>query len=103
MNLCLTYEWNFVYVCSLFLVGNDKSISKHQNVQDKKFWKLCNFVVRDVSSDPEQVIYNFWSHILTEAEKSKVKAPKPKVCKPVEDHVHLFILFCWPLTHQHMI
>ena len=31
--------------------------------------KLCNSVVKEVSHIPEQVIYNFSSHILTEAEK----------------------------------
>ena len=59
----------FHHVCALFLVSNDRSISKHQNIQDKKFCKLSNSVVGDVSHDPEQVIHNFSSHILTEAEK----------------------------------
>ena len=54
----------------LFLVGNIRSISKHQNIQDKKFCKLSNSVVGDLSHDPEHVIHNFSSHILTEAEKS---------------------------------
>ena len=60
---------DFHHVCNLFLVGNDKSISKHQNIQNKKFCKLSNSVV-DVSYDPEQLIYNFSSHILTEAKKT---------------------------------
>ena len=64
-------KWiDFHHVCNLFLVGNDKSISKHQNIQNKKFCKLSNSVLGDVSHDPEQVIHNFSSHILTEAEKS---------------------------------
>ena len=46
------------------------SISKHQNIQDKKFCKLSNSVVGDASHDPEQVIHNFSCHILTEAKKS---------------------------------
>ena len=61
---------DFHHVCNLFLVGNDRSISKHQNIQDKKFCKLSNSVVGDASHDPEQVIHNFSSHILTEAKKS---------------------------------
>ena len=65
-------KWiDFHHVCNLFLVGsNDRSISKHQNIQNKEFCKLSNSVVGDVSHGPEQVIYNFSSHILTEAEKS---------------------------------
>ena len=54
----------------MILVGNDRSIFKHQNIQDKQFCKLSNSVVGDVSHDPEQVIHNFSSHILTGAEKS---------------------------------
>ena len=70
-ELMFKLKWtDFHRVCNLFLVGNDRSISKHQNIQDKKSCKLSNYVVGDVSHDPEQVIYNFSSHILTEAEKS---------------------------------
>ena len=51
-------KWiDFLHVCNLFLVGNDRTISKHQNIQDKKFCKLSNSVVGDVSHDPEQVIF----------------------------------------------
>ena len=64
-------KWfDFHHVCNIFLVGNDRSISKHQNIQDKKFFKLSNSVVGDVSHDPELVIHNFSSRILTEAEKT---------------------------------
>ena len=49
---------------------NYRSISKHQNIQDKKFCRLSNSVVGDVSHDPEQVIHNFSSHFLNEVEKS---------------------------------
>ena len=70
-ELMFKLKWiDFHHVCNLFLVGNDRSISKHQNIQDKKFCKLSNSVVGDVSHDPEQVIHSFSSHSLTEAEKS---------------------------------
>ena len=70
-ELMFKLKWiDFHHVCNLFLVGNDRSISKHQNIQDKKICRLSNSVVGDVSHDPEQVILNFSSHILTEAEKS---------------------------------
>ena len=70
-ELMFRLKWiDFHHVCNLFLVGNDRSISKHQNIQDKKFCKLSNSAVGDVSHDLEQVIHNFSSHILTEAEKS---------------------------------
>ena len=57
-------------VCNLFLTGNDKSISKNQKIQDKKFCKLSSFVREKVSHDPEKVIYSFSKHNLTEVEKS---------------------------------
>ena len=56
---------------TIFLFGNGRSISKHQNIQDKVFYKPSNSVVGYVSHDPEKVIiHNFSSHILTDAEKS---------------------------------
>ena len=71
-ELIFKLKWiDFHHVCNLFLTGNDKSISKHQNIQDKKFGKLSSFVGEKVlSHDPEKVIYNFSKHNLTEAEKS---------------------------------
>ena len=48
-ELMFKLKWtDFHYVSNLFLVGNDRSISKHQNIQDKKFCKLSNSVVGDV-------------------------------------------------------
>ena len=65
---------NFHHVCNLFLVGNYRSISKHQNIQQqKKISELSNSVAGDVSYDPELVIHNFSSHILTEAEKTVLR------------------------------
>ena len=55
---------------TIFLFGNDRSTFKHQNIQDKVFCKLSNSVVGYVSHEPEKVIHNFSSHILTDAEKS---------------------------------
>ena len=68
-EVMLKLKWiDFHHVWNLFLVVNDKSISKHQNIKDRKFCKLSNSVIRDLSYDPEQVIHNFSSHILNEAE-----------------------------------
>ena len=57
-ELMFKLKWiTFHHVCNLFLVGNDRSISKHENIEHKKFCKLSNSVVGDVSHDPEQVIF----------------------------------------------
>ena len=70
-ELMFKLEWiGFHHVCNLFLVGNGRSISKHQNIQDKKLFKLSNSIVGDVLHNPELVIHNFSSHILTQAEKT---------------------------------
>ena len=59
-ELLFKLKWiDFHHVCNLFLVVNDKSISKYQITQDQKFSKLSNSVVGEVSHDPEQVIHNF--------------------------------------------
>ena len=44
-------KWvDFHHVCNLFLVGNDRSISKHQNIQENKFCKFSNSVLGATSS-----------------------------------------------------
>ena len=52
-ELMFKLKWiDFHHVCNLFLTGNDRSISKHQKIQDKKFCKLSSFVREKVSPDP---------------------------------------------------
>ena len=64
-------KWiDFNHVCNLFLLGNDKALRKHQNIQNNKFGKLSEFSCESVSHDPDKVIYHFSSHKLTEEEKS---------------------------------
>ena len=59
-ELIFKLKWiDFYHVCNPFLVGNNKSISKHQNIQRNFFKKNSNSVVGDVSHAPEQVIHNF--------------------------------------------
>ena len=88
-ELMFKLKWiDFHHVCNLFLVGNDRSICKHQKIQDKKFCKLSNSVLGDVSHDPEQIIHNFSSHSLTEAE-----APPPKTLKYADYMVSCELLY----------
>ena len=62
-------KWiDFYQVSKRFLIGNGKSISKHQKIQDKKFCKISSFVGEKVWHDPQKVIYNFSKHNLTEVE-----------------------------------
>ena len=50
------------------LVHNDKVLKKAQLVQEHKLLKL-GYKELDVGHDPEQVIFNYSSHVLTDAEK----------------------------------
>ena len=70
-NLMKELSWiDYHHVCNLFLVGNDKAISKHKETQNKKLVKLIGSPLNKITHDPEKVIYNFSKHVLTEAEKS---------------------------------
>ena len=64
---------DFSYICSLFLVANDKSILHHDNIQKQKLKKLLEILLKEVindSHDPNKVIYNFSSYELNDVEKS---------------------------------
>ena len=58
------------HVCNLFLIGNDKAISKHQKIQNKKLNNLKGSNIDNIGHDPNKVIYNFSDYQLTESEKS---------------------------------
>ena len=63
---------DFSYVCSLFVVANDKSISHHDNIQKRKLQNLLKILSNDIFSDghnPDRVIFNFSSYKLTDDEK----------------------------------
>ena len=52
----------FSYICSLFLVANDKSILHHDNIQKQKFQNFLKISSNNIFSDshsPESVIFNF--------------------------------------------
>ena len=68
----LSLKLSFVdlnHVCNLFLIGNDKTISKHKQTQIKK---LNNFRVttsENCSHDPDKFIYNTLDYKFTNSEK----------------------------------
>ena len=64
---------NFTYICSLFLVANDKSIWLHDNIQKQKFQNPLKISSNNIFSDshnPDRVIFNFSSYELTDDEKN---------------------------------
>ena len=61
------------YICSLFLVANDKSILRHDNIHKRKLQNLLKISSNNIFSDshnPDKVIFNFSSHKLTDDEKN---------------------------------
>ena len=64
---------DFCYICSLFLVANDKSILHHDNIQKQKLQNLFKISSNDIFSDshnPDRVIFNFSSYEMTDEEKN---------------------------------
>ena len=64
---------DFSYVCSFFLVANDKSILHHDNIQKRKLQNLLKISSNDIFSDshnPDKVIFNFSSYELIDDEKN---------------------------------
>ena len=60
-------------ICSLFLVANDKSILRHDNIQKRKLQNLLKISSNNIFSDshnPDRVIFNFSSYQLTDDEKN---------------------------------
>ena len=63
----------FSYVCSFFLVANDKSILHHDNIQNRILQNLLNISSNKIFSEshnPDKVIFNFSSYELTDDEKN---------------------------------
>ena len=59
---------DFPHVCSLFLISNDRSLEKHDKIQQKKFSELLKEY--PPRNDPEKVIFNFSKATLNESEKA---------------------------------
>ena len=64
--MCKLKSIDFNHVCNLFLLENNKTLQKHQKIQNKKFGKLSQPSCESVSHDLDKVIYNFSIHNLTE-------------------------------------
>ena len=64
---------DFSYICSLFLVANDKSILHHDNIQKQKLQNLLKISSNNIFNDihsPDRVIFNLSSYELTDDEKN---------------------------------
>ena len=64
---------DFSYICSLFLVANDKSILQHNSIHKRKLQNLQKISSNNIFSDshnPDRVIFNFSLYKLTDDEKN---------------------------------
>ena len=64
---------DFSFICSLFLITNDKSILHHNNIHQWKLQnllKICSNNIFSDSQNPDMVIFNFSSDKLTDDKKN---------------------------------
>ena len=60
---------DYTHICCLFLNKNDKKLKHQQDIHSKKLFDL-GFENSQTSPDPDKVIFNYSSHVLTKSEKS---------------------------------
>ena len=60
---------DYTHVCCLFSNKNDKKLKNQQDIHSKKLFDL-GIESSKTSHDPQKVIFNYSSHVLTESAKS---------------------------------
>ena len=83
---------DYTHICSSFLNKNDRKLKHQEDIHSKKIFDLGseNF---QTSHDPDKVIFNYSSHVLTESKKrlfckSLNLAIPPKTLKYALFHRH---------------
>ena len=59
---------DWAHICSIFLIGSDKLLTKQKHIQDRKIIELIKDKGKGI--DPEKVIFNFLSYMLSNNDKS---------------------------------
>ena len=59
---------DYAHICSIFLISNDKILTKQKDIQDHKIIGLIKGKGKGI--DPENVIFNFSSYVLSDDDKS---------------------------------
>ena len=74
---------DYAHICSIFLISNDKVVTKQKDIQDRKIIGLIKSKGKGIH--PEKVIFNFSSYLLSNSDKSLLSKglnfsiPKKKV------------------------
>ena len=86
------------YICSLFLVANDKSILHHDNIHKRKLQNLLKISSNNIFSDchnPDRVIFNFSSYKLTDHENNVLCKSYNFSVKPGDNTQNLYYLLSY--------
>ena len=59
---------DYAHICSIFLLSNDKVLTKQKDIQDRKITGLVKGKGKGIG--PEKVIFNFSSEVLSDNDKS---------------------------------
>ena len=88
---------DYAYIFSIFITSNDKVLTKQKDVQDRKIIALFNGKRKDI--DPEKVIFDFSSYVLSDKDKSSLPEglnfflPSKKI--EIQEQLCLFeLLYC---------
>ena len=58
---------DYAHICSIFLINNDKVVTKQKDIQDRKIIGLIKGKGKGI--DPEKVIFSFSSYVLSDNDK----------------------------------
>ena len=85
---------DYAHICSIFLISNDKTLTKQKDIKDRKIIGLIKGKGKGIN--PENVIFNFSSYLLSDNDKSLLSKglnfslPNKKV--EISEHLYPFEL-----------
>lgn len=91
--------FDFNHVCHIMIVHNEKLIQKQAGIQRKKLIDLLSYLptTYSITHDPDQVVFNFSSYSLTDADKKLLSKGLnfaiPENAIPYEDYMLPYELF----------
>ena len=90
---------DYTHICFLFLNKKNRKLKHQQDIHSKKLFDL-GFENSQTVHDPDRVIFNYSSHVLTESEKSllcKDLNPQAEIHPPLQDQTmqwEVWIIIC---------
>ena len=90
---------DYTHICFLFLNKKNRKLKHQQDIHSKKLFDL-GFENSQTAHDPDRVIFNYSSHVLTESEKSllcKDLNPQAGIHPPLQNQTmqwEVWIIIC---------